>query len=110
MKSFTREHIQDYQDTINYMEPASVNRDPIHRLFFQDKADRATKSVEGLIFERQAKKEQAAQGGKVPTETETEKQTDSIDIAQNNLIKTMHSKKRSQLSLSQFLIDKEAQS
>ena len=57
MKAFTREHINDYQSTIDYMEAASVNRDPIHRLFFQDKADRARNSVEGLIFERQAKQE-----------------------------------------------------
>jgi Flp pilus assembly secretin CpaC len=112
MKSFTREHIEDYQDTINYMESTAVNRDPIHRLFFQDKADRANKSVEGLIFERQAKKEQAIkaqQEENLAASGATEKQSEPTNIAQNNLIKTMHNKKRSQLSLSQFLIDKEVQ-
>lgn len=113
MKSFTREHIEDYQETVNYMESVAVNRDPIHRLFFQDKADRANKSVEGLIFDRQAKKEQAAIAQQadtvvVPEKASSEKMKTVSIQAQNNLIETVHSKKRTQLSLAQFLQDKEA--
>jgi general secretion pathway protein D len=109
MKAFTREHIQGYQETIDCMESTAVNRDPIHRLFFQDKADRANKSVEGLIFERQAKKKQAImqEDNAAITDNIAEKQPATINQAHNSLIKTMHDKKRSQLSLSQFLPDKE---
>lgn len=113
MKTFTREHIEDYQDTINYMESTSVNRDPIHRLFFQDKADRAKKSVEGLIFERQAKKEEmVADQEEITTLTSvhTDETNDTANQAYNTLIETMHNKKRSQLSLSRFLSTKEIQS
>jgi general secretion pathway protein D len=111
MKEFTREHIEDYQSTIDYMESASVNRDPIHRLFFQDKADRAKKSVEGLIFERQSKQEQIAIAKKeedLAIANFVEQKEETRPQAHNNLIKTMHDKKRSQLSLSQFFNDKEA--
>jgi len=111
MKEFTRQHIEDYQSTIDYMESASVNRDPIHRLFFQDKADRAKKSVEGLIFERQAEQEQAAIVKKeedLAIANFVEKKEEARPQAHNNLIKTMHDKKRSQLSLSEFLTNKEA--
>lgn len=111
MKEFTHEHIQDYQDTINSMESASANRDPIHRLFFQDKAERA-KSVEGLIFERQAKKTEAIllqqeEKAKIPVESPIEKPEIAARKPQNTLIETMHNKKRSQLSLSRFVTDKE---
>lgn len=111
MKEFTRQHIEDYQSTIDYMESTSVNRDPIHRLFFQDKADRAKRSVEGLIFERQAKQEQAAIVKKeedLAIADFVEKKEETRPQAHNNLIKTMHDKKRSQLSLSEFLTNKEA--
>ena len=111
MKEFTREHIEEYQSTIDIMESTSVNRDPIHRLFFQDKADRAKKSVEGLIFERQAKQEHAIIAKKeedLAIANFVEQKEEARPQAHNNLIKTMHDKKRSQLSLSQFLNDKEA--
>ncbi len=113
MKSFTREHIEDYQATINYMDTTAVNRDPIHRLFFQDKADRAKKSVEGLIFERQAKKEQAViiqqEESIAPNEPAVDVPEKIVSTAHQNLIETMHNKKRTQLSLAQFLPDKEVQ-
>lgn len=112
MKDFTREHIEEYQSTINYMESTSVNRDPIHRLFFEDKADRAKKSVEGLIFERQAKQEHIAMAQKeedLAIANFVEKKEETRPQAHNNLIKTMHNKKRSELSLSQFLTNKETQ-
>jgi hypothetical protein len=94
------------------MESTSVNRDPIHRLFFQDKADRAKKSVEGLIFERQSKQEQIAIAKKeedLAIANFVEQKEEIRPQAHNTLIKTMHNKKRSQLSLSQFLINKETQ-
>ena len=113
IKAFTSEHIQGYQDTIDYMDSPSVNRDPIHRLFFQDKADRAKGSVSGLIFERQAKKGQAIVAQETTTEPVTQvpaQETEEINsYVHNNLIKTMHTKRRSQLSLTKFLQDKETQ-
>lgn len=112
MKRFTREHIEDYQETINYMESTSVNRDPIHRLFFQDKADRAKKSVEGLIFERQSKEEEVIaeqEDASALTAVHGDEIIEPISQAYNNLVETMHNKKRSQLSLSRFLSTKEIQ-
>lgn len=114
MKSFTREHIQDYQNTVNYMESTAVNRDPIHKLFFEDKAERGTGSVGGLIFERQAKKTEAAimQEAQVSQPLEqapVEIPEKTVNQAHNSIIETMHNKKRSQLSLAQFLHDKEVQ-
>lgn len=123
MKAFTKDHIADYQNTIDYMEPASVNRDPIHRLFFQDKAERAKDSVQELIFERQTKKD--ATTGK-PIEPisddkfidqtvihkvstlEKEGKKETMKSPQNDLIATINNKKRTELSLTQFLKDKEA--
>jgi hypothetical protein len=114
MKSFTREHIEDYQNTVNYMESSAVNRDPIHKLFFEDKAEKNKGSVGGLIFERQAKKTEAAvmqqaQESKPLEQTPTEIPEKAINQAHNSLIETMLNKKRSQLSLAQFLHDKEVQ-
>ncbi len=140
MKTFTRQHIDDYQDTINDMASPSVNRDPVHRLFFKDKSERMSKSVEGLIFERHAKKQElattqevaAAQKEAAITESQTHSdavqiedisnptvaendisQRHSLDITPDDsphtrLMQKVHKKNRSQLSLSQFLDDKEA--
>lgn len=112
MKAFTREHIEDYQNTINAMELPSSGRDPIHRMFFQDKALRAQNAVEGLIFERHQKKQEVlvAEENKNVTEAPTvvpETIENSPETAHNSLIDTMLSKKRTQLSLAEFLHDKE---
>jgi general secretion pathway protein D len=112
MKSFTRDHINEYQDTINDMEYATCKRDPIDHLFFQDKTLRAQGSVEGLIFERHQKK-QAAEKTALAEESQQSSETASQEnvttqSVHNSLIETMQSKKRTQLSLSDFLNDKEA--
>lgn len=112
MQSFTRDHINDYQDTISSMNYASSERDPIDRLFFQDKALRAQGSVEGLIFERHQKKQEATtmslvEESKLASE-EINTEHSNPQTAHNSLIETMYNKKRTQLSLTDFLNDKEA--
>ncbi|HSC24913.1 MAG TPA: hypothetical protein VLB80_01690 [Candidatus Babeliales bacterium] len=128
MKSFTHDHIKDYQNTIDVMEYPSSDRDPIHRMFFQDKQLRAQQSVEGLIFERHQKKQESitatqaleTQEGDSEKDyeendpqsnttslTESETETNNNQSLSNNLIETMHNKKRTQLSLTDFLHDQE---
>lgn len=118
MKAFTKDHITDYQETVNYIESPSADRDPVHRLFFQDKADRAQKSVGGLIFERHKERQVAADQPKsaepqknIPVEELNNEPVETVEAPspQNNLIQTVHSKKRTELSLARFLHDKEAQ-
>lgn len=103
--SFTRNHIDDYQSTIDAMDYAYGERDPIDRLFFQDKAMRAQKTVEGLIFERHQKKQEllAAQQEKQIPAPETVPEADAVQATHNSLINTMHRKKRTQLALTEFL-------
>ncbi|HLW72416.1 MAG TPA: secretin N-terminal domain-containing protein [Candidatus Babeliales bacterium] len=121
MQAFTRDHIEDYQSTIDAMEYASSDRDPIHRAFFQDKAARAQNTVEGLIFERHQKKQAAkiieqkkeVESANMPSETNAPQEVkmskdDNSQMTHNSLIKTMQNKKRTQLSLAEFLHDKEA--
>lgn len=113
MKAFTRNHIEDYQATIDSMEYASSDRDPIHRAFFQDKAARAQNTVEGLIFERHQKKQAAniiSQNVEVKETSATLPEESEIipQSTHNSLIETMQNKKRTQLSLAEFLHDKEA--
>ena len=115
MQSFTRGHLEEYQTTINDMNYASSERDPIDRFFFQDRGLRAQGSVEGLIFERHQKKQEthiishiedaktAADIGQV-----VDPDLATIPSAHTSLIKTMQNKKRTQLSLADFLNDKEA--
>jgi len=116
IKSFTRDHINDYQATIDAMDDAYAELDPIDRLFFQDKAMRAQKTVEGLIFERHQKKQEkiASSSAKATADKQTEtqsvpekpiEQSDEIQTTHNNLIQTMHRKKRTQLALTDFLPD-----
>lgn len=124
MQAFTRDHIEDYQSTIDSMEYASSDRDPIHRAFFQDKTARAQNTVEGLIFERHQKKQAAntiqqskeaeptdtAPENNAPQEASVPESNDNKNsqMTHNSLIKTMQNKKRTQLSLAEFLHDKEA--
>jgi general secretion pathway protein D len=114
IKSFTRDHIADYQATIDAMDYAYAELDPIDRLFFQDKAMRAQKTVEGLIFERHQKKQEKIVQQKKEAESRQQQDeappsqasdVDEIKTTQNNLINTMHRKKRTQLSLTEFLPD-----
>lgn len=129
IQSFSNEHIADYQRTINEMDVSSA-RDPIERMFFQDKIDRARKSAEGLIFTRHSQEqeqksltqdkaaiieqEKQVRQTEAPTTDQrlkpeiTEQQTDQS--AHNTLIEAMQNKKRTQLSLTDFLHNKEARS
>jgi len=111
MQSFSRDHINDYQDTIQSMDYVCSEHDPIDRLFFQDKALRAQRSVEGLIFERHQKKQESTTMAHIEdsplASVTTNIEEQSNQIAHNSLIETMHNKKRTQLSLTDFLNDKE---
>ena len=112
MKSFNRDYIDDYQKTIDLMEFPSSARDPIHRAFFNDKALRAQNAIEGLIFERHQKKQEAdiitqTTEMEAPSPTMPDENQEVQPIAHKNLIETMRNKKRTQLSLAEFLHDKE---
>ena len=112
MRAFTRDHIDDYQNTINAMEYPSSSRDPIHRMFFSDKAQRAQNAIEGLIFERHQKKQEEniiAQSTEIPPRPATVPEDSEItpQSTHNSLIETVLNKKRTQLSLAEFLHDKE---
>jgi general secretion pathway protein D len=116
IKSFTNRHIDDYQETLNDMSYATCDKDPIDRLFFQDKIQRAQAHAEGIIFERHQKKEIP------PVEHEPQKMTAAISQEQvvatapennnqppfSHLIETIQNKKRTSLSLADFLSTKEA--
>ena len=137
---FSNEHVNGYQQSIREMDDLYENRDPIYRMFFKDKINRAQKSAEGLIFERHDKeeeqkifnKEEKAQLAKqqledeelnkeqpdtqkkiIPKETsepEQDEQEKNEQSAHNTLIKAMHNKQRTQLSLANFLKNKEVRS
>jgi len=112
MKSFTRGHLEEYQNTINDMNYVSSERDPIDRMFFQDKVLRREGSVEGLIFERHQKQQQYIMSSQNEASKKTaepvNEETNPIQSTHNSLIETMQNKKRTQLSLTDFLNDKEA--
>ncbi len=101
MQSYNRDHLADYQATVDAMDYVTSQQDPIDRLFFRDKALRAQGSVEGLIFERHQKK-QEEEKQEAPQEAPT-----TQTVHNNSLIEKMHNKKRTQLALTDFLNDKE---
>ncbi len=128
IEAFSNEHIAGYQNTINEMDDLYENRDPIYRMFFKDKEDRAKKSAEGIIFERHAKEQEEksfieqdkAQLEKEQLENESNNmstpksntqpnsnQNDNQSV-HNSFMKTIQDKQRSQLSLANFLRNKEA--
>jgi len=110
MKAFTRDHIDEYQGVVNSMEYPSSSRDPIHRMFFADKASRAQNMVEGLIFERHQKKQEALlmkENPPIEAEAIPEQQTYVLQEQPDNLIETMLNTKRTPLSVTEFLHDKE---
>ena len=106
--AFTNVHLKEYRQTLDVMDEYTL--DPIQRAFFQDKIDRSKKSVivDDFIFKRneplQEKKQQQIISEEIAKEFEPE------PIAYNPPVKTIQSKKRTQLSLANFLQDKEAQS
>ena len=137
---FSNEHVNGYQQTIREMDDLYENRDPIYRMFFQDKVSRSQKSAEGLIFERHEKEEEQklftqeekAQLKREQLENEEldkeqshtknavihkesdaheeSAQEDNEQSAHNTLIKAIHNKQRTQLSLANFLKNKEVRS
>lgn len=105
-KEFTQYHVADYQESLARMQSRSDQHDPIHRLFFQDKKERAEQS-DKAIFNRR-KKDKKEEIIEVEVESAPE-QPDAPEIfAQNSRLSTFQRKKRTELSLSQFLQDKEA--
>lgn len=116
LKSFTNDHLNDYQDTINAMAAAYSEQDPIDRWFFQDKQQRAQQSVEGLIFERHQKKQEVeVLTQQEPQDLERHERIspaseieNMVQSTQDNLIDIMHNKKRTQLSLTRLLHNAEA--
>jgi general secretion pathway protein D len=113
MKAYNRDYLADYQATVDAMDYVTSQQDPIDRLFFRDKTLRAQGQVEGLIFERHQKQqaeEKMAQAEKLPEESPSIQEQaipQEAPIVHNKLIEKMHSKKRTQLALTDFLNDKE---
>jgi general secretion pathway protein D len=135
MEKFSNEHVAGYQQTIEDTDDLYANRDPIYRMFFADKVNRAQTSAEGLIFTRhekekeqevfaqqeeaQLKREQLENeqankkkknSSKEPDVPQTSSQENYEETAHNTLIKAIQSKQRTQLSLANFLKHKEVRS
>jgi general secretion pathway protein D len=105
-REFTKYHVADYHETLARMYNAADSRDPIHHAFFEDKNERRKKSAENFIF----RKEETIETQQVKVEKEEPAplpEASPQHIAQNQLLSTIRQKKRTELSLSQFLQDKE---
>jgi general secretion pathway protein D len=104
-KEFTQYHVADYQESLARMQSRSDQHDPIHRLFFQDKKERAERSDRTVFTHK--KREHTEEITIEETESAPE-QPDTTEIfAHNKRLSTFERKKRTELSLSQFLQDKE---
>src|SRR5690606_4797412 len=123
IKEFTDHHTKEYQSDLDGMCYASDRKDPIHRAFFQDKQERARKTFEGFLFEREERTKQREQEKIDQEKTEKEKLMKSVNnvahnkppetekkSSKNKLISTIHNKKRTQLSLTEFLQNAEERS
>lgn len=135
MEKFSNEHVAGYQQTIEETDDLYANRDPIYRMFFADKVNRAQTSAEGIIFTRhekekeqevfaqqeeaQLKREQLENeqadkkkksSSKEPDVPQANTQENYEETAHNTLIKAIQSKQRTQLSLANFLKHKEVRS
>lgn len=129
MAEFTDYHTNEYQSDIDSMRFVTDNRDPVYRAFFQDKEERARKTFEGFLFERQERTREREQAALEKENQHKQKIEDSLTASNNEneppqetrenisqktsndgLIKTIHNKKRTQLSLSEFLSNPEERS
>jgi general secretion pathway protein D len=108
VEEFTNERIADYRNTIDEMTSPADRRDPIQRLFFQDKLERAQGTVEKFVSVQSPSKKEVAS----PTQpVDTPPEDDNVEMSANAmLINTIHRKKRTPLSLSKFLQHKEVRS
>jgi len=99
-KEFTKYHIDDYQDTLALMYPRSNQRDPIHRLFFQDTDERS--HLPEKVMVKTGTKALADE----PVTTDTTERRTSQAPTTNPLMTTLQ-RKRTELSVTQFLQEKE---
>ncbi|MGB8367228.1 MAG: hypothetical protein WCD44_02610 [Candidatus Babeliales bacterium] len=121
---FTEERITDYYGTIDSMHQATQNRDPIHKLFFENDI-RHEKTAENFLLEREIKKdtkrgigprlknkkrgrkrEKNEKNSPQPVQQKN-KQLPKVDLVVANdtqiLREKIRSKKRKKLSLTEFL-------
>jgi len=115
-KEFTQYHINDYKETLARLDRKPDEHDPIHRMFFEDKKKRSKISHEKLIFKRQ--KNSSSEDSDTPKHESTHddivNNTEPITNDDNNFnnytqAHAIRRKKRTELSLSQFLKDEEVQ-
>ncbi len=114
-REFTKYHVADYHETLAMMHNAADSHDPIYHTFFEDKKERKKKTAENFIFKR---KEKVEEEKKIIIKEETPPQENvepfappnNHTVAQGGLLHTLQQKKRTELSLSQFMQDKEAAS
>lgn len=108
-KEFTDYHVADYQESLTRMQNGSERHDPIHRLFFQDKQERAQQATERVTLTTKRREQKEAQKIDIKEMESAPEQPELTEVfAQNQRISTFQRKKRTELSLSQFLQDKEA--
>jgi len=137
-KEFSQAHIDDYYETIDQMGTLAENRDPINRLFFERATEKTEHAVDDFIFKRHGemepkitKKEKRLRkrqpkkidgereiNNQIPIEKPAPPQVEIMELTRNKneehlpsnkLLATIQRKKRTHLSLSEFLQDKEAE-
>lgn len=110
-REFTNYHVADYQESLAHMQSSSNLHDPIYRLFFQDKRERAEQSDKRalLIRKKRDNEEEEEEKKEKKIESAPEQPQSTEFFAQNQRLSTFQRKKRTELSLSQFLRDKEAE-
>lgn len=108
-KEFTDYHVYDYQESLARMQNGSERHDPIHRLFFQDKQERAQQTTERMTLNTKRREQKEAQKRDEKEMESAPEQPELTEVfTQNQRLSTFQRKKRTELSLSQFLQDKEA--
>lgn len=129
VREFTNERVADYYGSLDEMYNPTERHDPIHSIFFQGAEQKTEKFVEDYLFERtktknkknnrlrkriskNKRKKQSEKSNKKPIQiepsTETNNSEEPITVVQpksNRLLEKIQRKKRTKLSLTDFLSD-----
>ena len=108
-REFTNYHVSDYNETLARMHSSTDSRDPIYHVFFEDKKEHKKRSSENFLTKRKEEVIENKQKQESDTEAQPLSARPSQNLAHNSLLSTIQQKKRTELSLSQFLQDKEEQ-
>ncbi len=103
-REFTKYHVADYHETLAMMHNAADNHDPIYHKFFEDKKERRKQTAESFIFKRkeEIKESKIMHEAETPAQ-EVDQPLVQQNVAQNSTFSAIKQKKRTELSLSQFL-------